>query len=243
MTFSAYNNHDLQSILEDRLGSNLMDPKAIEFIAKTVANTGGDARKALELASKAVMNCYEGLHAAGIKKSKSSRDDPKPLVTLKHVLAIHGTQSKKFQDIIERLPEDGKAILCILSVLSQNSVTQTTYGRLRQFVTQCLDDGGKEALEKDEFQLLLETLRDSGLIRFGAAAAANKNNKKKSHNHKSGSQAQPQPGTLDPFQTPVCIGQQALDIDKAIQTVLGKVEFYAKLMIATKGHLKNFLGS
>lgn len=229
MTFGAYTIDDLTCIVKGRIGPNIMEDKAIEFVAKSAASCGGDARKALELASRAVQHCLE-LLAKNNGGSETSAASLTPLVTLKHVFAIQSEQNRTHHKTIEGLPADGKAALCVLSVLSQNDVTYTTLGKLRSFTLFCLEEFGLgNMISEQDFKLLLETLENSSLLRLGdpgtkkssAAAAANN------------------PGVpiLQLFHTPVCIGPQAADIVKAVQSVLGKIEFYQKLMATTQARL------
>ena len=77
--------------MEDRVGSKIIDPKAIDFVASKVAATSGDARKVLEITSNAVAKCLESL-------SSEERNDTKlekPIVSLKFMLkAVKGYNPK-----------------------------------------------------------------------------------------------------------------------------------------------------
>ncbi|KAL7567727.1 hypothetical protein ACA910_012061 [Epithemia clementina (nom. ined.)] len=225
VTFGAYNHDDLSCILKGRMEENVMHEKAVEFIAKTVANSGGDARKALEFASKAVKFFYDSLPSEA-----ASSYSPEPLVTLRHVLEIKNEQNKEYHATIEGLPDNGKAMLCVLSALSQNNVTHTTFTKLRRFTVQCIEEGGMgETGSEQDFKLLLETLENSGLVRLGD----NTGRKKKASSANMGP-------LMELCRMPVCIGQQSSDIEKAVESVLGKDNFYRMLMTATKSNLREF---
>lgn len=223
LTFSAYNAADLSCILQGHIGPNVMEPSAIEYVAKTVAGSGGDARKALEMASKAITNCLDEL------TENSLASTPHNLVKLKHVLALTTTQSKHYNEIIQGLPEDGKAVLCVLCVLSKTDFTRTTLRALRRFVAECMDEAanGFELSSFADFRLIMETLENSSLIRLGSNTGKNY-------------KLPDNPTLTELLNTPICIGTQASDIEKAIQAELGKNRFYAGLMAQTEKNLNRF---
>lgn len=222
VTFGAYSADDLSSILEARMGPHVMEKKAIEFIAKTVAGTGGDARKALEIASKSVQLCFDQL------PENSSSSATEQLVKMKHALMTIRAPAKQYHETIKGLPEEGKAALCVLSVLCKTDVTHTTFGTLRNFVSQCVDAGAMGELSSTgDFKLILETLENSSLLQFGDTTGKKKR------------VAEDAPLSELMFM-PICLGTQATDIEKAVQDELGKTAFYATVMAKTRDNLNLF---
>jgi len=220
LTFGAYSANDLTGILKSRLVPNTVDDKAIEYISKTVASSGGDARKALELASKAVKTCYEGLS----EKSALTPPKPGPWVTMKHVVSAARAQTKQMNETINSLPEDGKALLCVLAALSKTDVTRTTFGALRRFVSDCMEfRGGYDLTPVADFRCMLETLENSALIQLGDA---------------NGIKSDLSVGEL--MYTPVVVGAQMADIEKAVVAELGKEGFYATVMDKARKNLDKF---
>ena len=62
MVFAAYKEADILAILEQRLGKNIVEHKALQLISKRVAASSGDARRALEITSNAVSKCAVSFH-------------------------------------------------------------------------------------------------------------------------------------------------------------------------------------
>ncbi|KAL9184927.1 hypothetical protein ACHAXT_002704 [Thalassiosira profunda] len=57
LVFAAYKEENLVAILVDRVGKNIVDPKALQLVSRKVAASGGDAGLALEITSNAVGKC------------------------------------------------------------------------------------------------------------------------------------------------------------------------------------------
>jgi hypothetical protein len=59
VTFASYSEREIQQILQARVGLSVVAPNVLDFIAKRVASSTGDARKALEMAANSVRHCLE----------------------------------------------------------------------------------------------------------------------------------------------------------------------------------------
>eukprot|EP00977_Amphora_coffeiformis_P009100 scaffold2069_cov187-Amphora_coffeaeformis.AAC.17 len=166
VTFSAYSESDLLTILHHRVGYNLMEDKAKEMIAKKCYRDKGDARTALDLAASVVKTRLESLD----EDSGTLTDGP--LIKVPHVVAVSQKQNRGLVDRIAGLPQACKLCLVVLISLGKKQVTESTIGKVYGFVAKCLsffaDDEG-EYLSSDDFERCLETLVDSSLLRLGAS--------------------------------------------------------------------------
>jgi cell division control protein 6 len=154
-------------IIQDRIGNTIVPLQALQFIAKKVANTSGDARKALELTAGAVKECLEALQMDHTKPSASGS-----LVTMRHVQSTVKRFNRNVAEIISGLPSVAKVILCVTITLAKAQVTTTTVGKLRGFVRDCMmKDRPEDMVSMEDFIILLETLADSGVLSFGKVAS------------------------------------------------------------------------
>ena len=176
------------------------------MIAKKCFRDKGDARTALDLAASVVKARLES-----IDEDSNTRTDG-PLITMKHAAAVNQKQSRGLAEQIEGLPQACKMCLVVLISLGKKQVTESSVGKLRRFVTQCLsafaDDEG-EILSADDFERCLETLKDSGLLRLGT----------------------PNLNKLTDFQKAhviICLGLQLEDVQIAVDKVC-KGELYQKV--------------
>lgn len=172
--FSAYNEEEVYKILEARIGNSVVEQKVMEFIAKKVGQSSGDARKALEMAATAIQKCLgeiEHMDTEEIKKLDLTVDT---LVKMKHAGLASREEATNLQDRISGLPLYGKLVLCALTTLTLANVCETTVGRLKRIVNDCLTGCGLEEnlLQCEDFLTLLSTLVDAGLLRVSSNATA-----------------------------------------------------------------------
>jgi len=164
LVFPAYNEADLLAILEKRMGRKIVDTKALQLIAKQVAASTGDARKALEITSNAVGNV---LDACVEKWEKEAKDDSYPLVKLPQMMrAIREGMPTMHNEIIRGLPQAAKVILCIAVSLGKvwGPTAAVSIASLKKYAVQAnhhaiLDDASLGQMTK-----LVELLMDSGLL-------------------------------------------------------------------------------
>ena len=208
--FSPYNEYELQQILLARVGSNVVAPNVIDYLAKKVATSTGDARKALEMAANAVQHKIDQSHGA----MTDSTDDH--LVKMPNVIQANKEEIMNLKERISGLPSFGKVILCVLTTYAQAGAVDTTIGKLKQCVSECMRQTGMEdeMVQMDDFLVLLETLVDSGLLRASSSAT-------------QGSSFSQQ--TLsDVHRQPIRLGTQLDDIEKVLESEL-KQSFYLNL--------------
>lgn len=162
MIFSTYSEEEIQQILEARVGRSVIAPSVLVYIAKKVASSTGDARKALEMAANTVQHRLE---RTNIKDSNVGT-----IVTMAD--AVHANKEEMFnlKERIDGQPVAGKVILSVLTAYAQAGVVDSTIGELKQCVSDCLRGNGAEdeMLQMEDFLVLLETLVDNGLLRASA---------------------------------------------------------------------------
>lgn len=193
-----------------------MAPNVIDFIAKKVATSTGDARKALEMAANAVQHRKDQLN-----ESKAASTDVH-LVKMPNVIQANKEEVLNLKERISGLPAVGKVILCVLTSYSQASgAVNTTIGELKQCVSDCMLQTGMEdeMVQMDDFLVLLETLVDSGLLRASCSTA---------HGSKGNGLNLSQRTLADVHRQPIRLGIQLDDIEKVLESDLTQT-FYQNL--------------
>lgn len=215
ITFPPYCKADLVQIIEDRVGNKFIDPKAIEFAAKKVSASSGDARKVLDLAHNAVTICETSLSPDQLKATTTDE----PVVTLKDMLKA-AKASTPFADIINGLPLFAKVILCVAVTLNQekkdkNISEQMTLGLLRNLSMRALDDDVcGDSIDISTFGTLFEQLLDAGLLSLP--------------NHQSYASALLHCSSL--YSTPIDFGVQLYDVESALEATLGDQPLFKKVL-------------
>ncbi len=158
ITFKPYSASDLQRILEVRVGHSLIPENVIEVIAKKVGTSSGDARKALDVAARAVAKC--------IDQTKEGVTSSVPLVKIQHALQAYKLFETDYKGIIEKLPMTSKVVLCVASVTAKTNES-ITLKRLQHLVTETLRETGRldDMIPSRDFIGVVETLIDSGLMK------------------------------------------------------------------------------
>ena len=132
------------------------------MIARKCMGDKGDARTALDMAANVVKARLERLD----EDSTALTDGP--LIKLKDVAVLNRAQNRGILEQIEGLPQACKMCLVALIALGKSQVTESTIGKLRNFVSQCVDEED-DHIAADDFERCLETLKDSGLLRMETA--------------------------------------------------------------------------
>jgi Cdc6-like AAA superfamily ATPase len=201
-----------------RVGTDVIASNVIEYIAKKVATSTGDARKALEMAANAVQ------HRIDQEKSGSATSTIGHLVKMPNVIQANKEEVLNLKERISGQPVVGKVILCVLTSYAQaGGVVDTTIGELKQCVTECMRQTGieDEMVQMDDFLVLLETLVDSGLLRACTATTQ--------PNHRKGDGLNLTRRTLsDVHRQPIRLGIPLDDIEKVLEADL-KQGFYQNL--------------
>jgi Cdc6-like AAA superfamily ATPase len=147
--------------LEARIGGSVLDPAALEWIARKVGNRSGDAREALEMATNAIQLCLEttkgGVESGGF------------LVKVSHATRAVKHREVNCTEIIKGTPVMGKILLSIVAVFAKAKSNAPTLGKLKDFVQECLNRTNRmsELLETHDFLLVMESLVDNKLLSTG----------------------------------------------------------------------------
>lgn len=198
------------------MGETVIAPNVIDFIAKKVATSTGDARKALEMAANAVQ------HKIDQSDDRMSVSADGHLVRMPNVIQANKEEVMNLKDRISGLPAVGKVILCVLTSYAQVSgAVNTTVGELKQCVSDCMRQTGMEdeMVQMDDFLVLLETLVDSGLLRASRSTT---------HSSKGNGLNLSQRTLADVHRQPIRLGIQLDDIEKVLESDLTQT-FYQNL--------------
>jgi hypothetical protein len=162
ITFGPYSKQDLVNLVQDRIGKNVVDERALEFAAAKVAVTTGDARQMLALTAGAVKKCLESLSE---KDGDTPYDDGAPTVKLGNMMQTNRESIKQYADIVDGLPEMAKSVLCVAVTLAQKQSEPSafTLGSLRRHCLDCLQ-WGDEGFSIEAFREFIELLLDAGLL-------------------------------------------------------------------------------
>jgi Cdc6-like AAA superfamily ATPase len=199
-----------------RVGATVIAPNVLDFIAKKVATSTGDARKALEMAANAVQHRIDQLH--GITSGSTDGH----LVKMPNVIQANKDEVMNLKDRVSGLPAVGKVILCVLTSFAQaNGAMNTTIGELKQCVSDCMRQTNMEdeMVQMDDFLVLLETLVDSGLLRASRSTT---------HGSKGNNLDLSQRSLSDVHRQPIRLGIQLDDIEKVLESDLTQT-FYQSL--------------
>jgi cell division control protein 6 len=154
--------------LEQRLGTNIVDRKALELISRKVAASSGDARRALEITSNAVGKSIDQLSKGKLSMNVLPDDEEvMPLVKLPHMMrAIREGMPMRHADVIAGLPQAAKVILCIAVSLSQvwGPTAEISISVLKKYCVEATHHAIMDEMSLGHVQNLVEMLIDSGLL-------------------------------------------------------------------------------
>jgi Cdc6-like AAA superfamily ATPase len=192
----------------------------LDYVAKKVAASSGDARKALELAANAVQHRLDQLISSEGRNSIKTTEGP--IVKMPNVVQANKDEAVNLKERIAGQPVVGKVILCVLTSYAQaGGAVDTTIGELKQCVSECMRQTGmeEEMVQMDDFLVLLETLVDSGLLRASSTAV-----RKPDGNGLNLSRRM----LSDVHRQPIRLGIQLEDIEKVLESDLQQ-SFYQNL--------------
>lgn len=218
VVFPSYNIQQITDIVKRRVGEDTFDNGGLELIARKVSASTGDARKALQLASKAIVKMMDGAKKEeldGLRGGEGKQLKVKQLkVKMIHVMqAVKETGGSRTQ-AIEALPHTCKIVLCIaMSLCSNESVAagmSIAQGDLHDYCRGAVDEDLLDDLNSADFCDILSQLQEAGLLEFGG--------------HGTPSQQ------FDARSNMVTLCVQQIDVECAINKTLGEVPFYSKIM-------------
>jgi hypothetical protein len=156
--FQRYRKDQLVEITKAKIGLEVVDKKAMEFVAAKVAASSGDARKYLDLMNRAILRCRDTM-------SLTKLDTPlvKPVVTIRDAMFAIRLTNTKYKDVINGLSMLDSVTLCTGVHLARKfDGKEVTIKNLRDIVMECF--GIEYDLEVTDFKGVLERLVDSGLL-------------------------------------------------------------------------------
>lgn len=139
------------------------------MIARRVAASSGDARRALDVTSNAVGICLESLTEEQ-RSMEVKSDEFMPLVKLPHMMrAVREGLAIKHVDLIRGLPQAAKVILCIAVSLSQvwGPTAEISIPLLKRFSAEATHHSIMDDLSVGNVAKLVEMLADAGLLVTG----------------------------------------------------------------------------
>jgi Cdc6-like AAA superfamily ATPase len=196
----------------------LMDKNAVAMVARKIAQGGGDARKALDMAATAVQDRLDVLDEANDDNLTTG-----PLVKVQHVHMLNRKENQSLVTTIKGLPQAPLICLVILSALAEVHVTEASLGKLRSFAIKVLDHSDDIVMSMEDFVRCVETLQDAGLLRLETAGKGMKDL-----------------SLRDQKQVPLRLGLQLEDVQAAIKKVCTG-DFYDKLATTAKENPLEFI--
>ncbi|EJK76324.1 hypothetical protein THAOC_01919, partial [Thalassiosira oceanica] len=137
LAFSAYTEEDILAILQARVGTRIIDLKALQLISRRVAASSGDVRRALEIVQVAP---HDAGHPGGMP--------------MRHA------------DVISGLPQAAKVVLCIAASLSKAWGEGAVIGisTLKKYCVEATHHSIMDEVSIGHVQNLVEMLTDAGLL-------------------------------------------------------------------------------
>ncbi|EJK70792.1 hypothetical protein THAOC_07822 [Thalassiosira oceanica] len=167
LAFSAYTEEDILAILQARVGTRIIDLKALDLISRRVAASDGDVRKALEIVSNGINKCADLLSEEKLSRVIGDDDECLPLVKLPHMMrAIREGMPMRYTDIIRGLPQAAKVVLCIAVSLSKAWGEGAVIGisTLKKYCVEATYHSIMDEFSIGHVQNLIEMLTDAGLL-------------------------------------------------------------------------------
>jgi len=176
LVFRAYDKNDLSNILKARVNGPLFEDKALNYIATKSAADGGDARRALSIASRSITK-YAGSLSDKDKKEPFSSiiSKERAAISFKYVrMAITELDKGSCLDSIASLPAAAKIALAVATALSCAPNARSYIITRGMLVRNCrvvashnivnvLSDVGDQWVSN-----VLDQLSDTGLLEFSS---------------------------------------------------------------------------
>lgn len=160
VVFRTYDDADLTRIAITKVGTSVVDEKAIEFLSKKVAGASGDARKLLEILSRSIAAAMEEMSDATLNALHE-----KPVIKVPHFMKTFKSSTIKYKELVESSPNHEKHILCVCIHLAQKIGSRPlSLSRLLWICQQVFDAFDLSSVS--ELKSTLERLLDSGLLKW-----------------------------------------------------------------------------
>lgn len=152
------------NIVESIVGRSVLLPKMLEFVARKVSASSGDARKMMEIVTNAIVACRKQLTANFLTSNFNG-----PLVNLTHAMAAIREANRKYTLLINSLTTYEKAALCAGVNLSRMLGSKPLkLGMLLDYSLMLLgiDHHSDDFITMEDFKEIVERLVDWDLIRL-----------------------------------------------------------------------------
>ncbi|XP_078493648.1 cell division control protein 6 homolog [Ciona intestinalis] len=172
LNFKPYSKDQLANILQARISKayrghediKIVDAMAVQFCARKIAATSGDARKALDVCRRAVElvetnslgNTAETTTKVGIRQISSVMDG-----VYGNVYSSHGGAT----EADDAFPLQQKLVVCSLLLLCKKTKSyEAALGKLRETYTTICKDRQVSAVSQSEFHSLCDLVEARGLV-------------------------------------------------------------------------------
>nr|XP_002119530.1 cell division control protein 6 homolog [Ciona intestinalis] len=172
LNFKPYSKDQLANILQARISKasrghddiKVVDAMAVQFCARKIAATSGDARKALDVCRRAVElvetnslgNTAESTTKVGIRQISSVMDG-----VYGNVYSSHGGAT----EADDAFPLQQKLVVCSLLLLCKKTKSyEAPLGKLRETYTTICKDRQVSAVSQSEFHSLCDLVEARGLV-------------------------------------------------------------------------------
>jgi len=137
-----------------------VDPKALEYLSKTVANSSGDARRHLDVLSRAITRFRDTTTTETLDS-----DYERPIIKLPHFLLVLNQSILKPKDLLQKSPALNKHVLCLcLQLAARQGTNPLSLRILLELLRDCcpaVDIEGESQLKRT-----IEHLVDDGLLKL-----------------------------------------------------------------------------
>ena len=209
--FATYGEDELVSLVVSRIGSSIIDPKALRFLASMVASKSGDARTMLDLVASAVQIRHDSFSAAQLEGEAS---DCQPIVSFHDALKAARATVIPLARRIDALPEMTQLVLFVAVTICSNSSANYTMQQLKSYCSQVVEHEHLDRIDYDSFKQFVERLVDQGLLMPNSDIDIDFGSR----------------GLSLPHDMPVRFGNQLQDIQAAVADKLEAKPIYKKLV-------------
>lgn len=171
-TFPAYTKDDIVEILQHHIGTQIIDPTALQFIARGIASGSGDARQAIEQAKMAIKQAHEKLKNQPLPKSNAEAQPARRkdfLVKMKDVVKTNPAYIK-CSKLISEMPAQGKIVVSVVVKMLKEShlsgsVVALTRGELKHKAMEALHrKNPNDFVHPEDVEDLIIMLDDCGIL-------------------------------------------------------------------------------
>ncbi|KAL3939909.1 MAG: hypothetical protein SGARI_001196 [Bacillariaceae sp.] len=213
LVFQPYRKDELVEITKSKIGVEVVDKRAMEFVAAKVAASSGDARRYLELMTLAISRCKYGMTNEKLATLLST-----PVVSMKDAMMAIRETNTKYKDIVAGLTTLEKVTLCAgVNLARKFDGKGVPMKYLRDLILECF--GVEYDVDIVEFKEVIERLQDSGVLIL----------------EEDGVRALQQGMlTQELMRCPIRFDMQLEDVESALEDTLLKERFYQKLVDRVK---------